>query len=118
MRRSGKGSGGGLGMNKVVHRRGPKSEPKPRSISPAAVNQLGAHVGSHVTNRGDTGYRGEELVRGKGYAPPVGPTDNVKAVGVAGGRKVYGCGTQGVQGAPAPGSPMQPTKPLWPGWEK
>ena len=50
-------------------------------------------------------YRGEELVRGKGYAPPIGPTDNVRAVGVGGGRKVYGCGTQGVQGEVNRGSP-------------
>ena len=117
MRRSGKGSGGGLGMNKVTHRRAGKSEPKPRAISPAAVNQLGAHVGSHVTDGRDTGYRGEEWVRGKGYAPPQGPTDNVKAVGVGGGRTIYRSGTQCQTGSPAQGNPP-PSGEIFPGFGK
>jgi hypothetical protein len=41
MRRSGHGSGGGHGMNKVSHTRAPKAEPKPHSIDPAAVHQIG-----------------------------------------------------------------------------
>jgi hypothetical protein len=114
MRRSGKGSGGGYGMNKHVERRAPKIEPKARAILPSAVNQLGGKVGDHATRTGATGYRGEELVRGKGYAPPVGPTDNVKAVGVGGGR----CGTQGMTGEVNRGSPMPKSKSLFPGWEK
>jgi hypothetical protein len=68
--------------------------------------QLGALVGDHITHKGSTGYRGEELVRGKGYAPPAGPTDNVKAVGVGGGRTVYGCGSQDQHGQPAQGNPQ------------
>jgi hypothetical protein len=99
MRRSGKGSGGGYGSRPHRDVRAPKSEPKPRAMSPGAVNQFGAKVGDHTTDkRSSSGYRGEELVRGKGYTPPVGPTDNVKAVGVGGGRKIYACGGQGVQG--------------------
>jgi hypothetical protein len=74
-------------------------------MSPGAVNQLGAKVGDHITNESSTGYRGEELVRGKGYAPPVGPTDNIKAVGVGGGRTICKTGSQdqyGSGGAPKP----------------
>lgn len=104
MRRSGRGSGGGIGNNKVTHRNAPKAEPRPRAMSPGAVSQLGNKVGDHVTNKASTGYRGEELVRGKGYSGPVGPTDNVKAVGVGGGRTTYHCGTQDQHGAPAPGN--------------
>jgi hypothetical protein len=105
MRRSGVGSGGGIGNRKVVHSRAPKAEPRPRAINPSAVHQIGNLQGDHVTNKGSTGYRGEELVRGQGYSPPVGPTDNVKAVGVGGGRTVYGCGTQDQHGQPAQGNP-------------
>lgn len=105
MRRSGRGSGGGIGSNKVTHRSAPKAEPRPRAINPSSVAQLGALVGDHVTNKASTGYRGEELVRGKGYSGPVGPTDNVKAVGVGGGRTTYHCGTQDQHGAPASGNP-------------
>jgi hypothetical protein len=68
MRRSGRGSGGGIGMNKHRDSRAPKAEPRPRAINPSSVAQLGALVGDHVTNKGSTGYKGEELVRGKGFA--------------------------------------------------
>jgi hypothetical protein len=116
MRRSGKGSGGGLGMNKVKHGKYGKAEPKPRAMSPGAINQFGAKVGDHATTkRTSSGYTGEELVRGKGYTPPSGPTDNVKAVGVGGGRKVYASGSQCQTGAPSPGNPM-PRGEVFPGW--
>src|ERR1700756_221015 len=96
MRRSGVGSGGGIGNRKVVHSRAPKAEPRPRAINPSSVAQLGALVGDHTTH-GDpkgTGYRGEELVRGPGYSGPIAPTDNVAACGVGGGRTIYSCATQ------------------------
>jgi hypothetical protein len=106
MRRSGTGSGGGYKMNKHVQSRAPKAEPRPRAINPSSVAQLGALVGDHVTHKGNsTGYRGEKLVRGQGYSPPVGPTDNVKACGVGGGRDVHKTGSQqqyGSGGAPKP----------------
>jgi hypothetical protein len=98
--------GGGYGSR--VHRdsRAPKTEPRARAISPGGVNMLGNMVGDHATHvKGSTGFRGEELVRGKGYMPPKGPTDNVKAVGVGGGRTTYACGSQGVQGSVNPGKP-------------
>jgi hypothetical protein len=106
MRRSGIGSGGGYKMNKHRDTRAPKAEPRPRAINPSAVHQLGNMLGDHTTHsKTGTGYRGEELVRGKGYSGPVGPTDNVKAVGVGGGRTIYSCATQDQHGAPAPGNP-------------
>jgi hypothetical protein len=106
MRRSGIGSGGGIGMNKHRDVRAPKAEPRARSINPSAVAQLGTHVGDKVTHvKGSTGYRGEPLVRGSGYSPPQGPTDNVAACGVGGGRTLYGqSGSQGMHGQPAPGN--------------
>ena len=105
MRRSGTGSGGGYGSRPVRHVTAPKAEPRARGINPSAVAQLGEHVGDHITNKSGTGYRGEPLVRGSGYSPPVGPTDNVAACGVGGGRTVMKTGSQqqyGSGGAPKP----------------
>ena len=90
-------------------------------INKAAVNQLGAHVGSHVTQTGkDTGYRGENLVRGRGYnvAPGFG---NAVALNVGGGGpgkgyEVMRSGSQGTQGPTNPGQPMPTKGPLFPGW--
>ena len=105
MRRSGQGSGGGLGMNKVVHRQAPKSEPRANAINPSWVAQRGALVGNHATNtRGSTGYTGAERSAGKGFNVPYGITDPVKAVGVGGGRTVHSSGSQGQYGT-NPGSP-------------
>jgi hypothetical protein len=41
-----------------------------------------------------TAYLKDNLVRGKGYAVPQGPSDNVKAVGVGGGRTIHQSGSQ------------------------
>jgi hypothetical protein len=41
-----------------------------------------------------TAYLKDNLVRGKVNAPPQGPTDNVKAVGVGGGRTIHQSGSQ------------------------
>jgi hypothetical protein len=99
MRSSGKGSGGGIGVNKQREIRAPKAEPRARAINPGGVGQLGNKQGSHATDRRhETPYRGEELVRGKGYNVPVGPSDNVKAVGVGGGRDVHRSGSQATYG--------------------
>jgi hypothetical protein len=100
---------GGLYSRQTIHSRAPKAEPRPRSINPSAVAQLGSHVGDHVTHVGkSSGYRGEPLVRGSGYSPPQGPTDNVKAVGVGGGRTIYEHGTQ-CQTGTNPGNPRPNT---------
>src|SRR6516165_8969472 len=105
MRRSGQGSGGGYGSRNVKHVTASKVEPRPRAVSPGGVAQLGNAQGSHVTRGEESDYRGDPFYRGKGYATPVGPTDNVAACGVGGGRKVYASGSQGVQGATNPGNP-------------
>jgi hypothetical protein len=85
---------GGLGSNKVIHRNAPKAEPKPRAVNPAAVNQLGEALA----------FRPEPLFVGKGYATPQGPSDNVAAVGVGGGRTVMSSGSQATHGPVVPGS--------------
>ena len=106
MRRSGPGAGGGHQMNKVSHRSAPKAEPKPHAIDPGATAQIGM---SRFLGR-------DELRDGKGYATPRGPTDNVKAVGVGGGRDVHRAGSQGTHGTPDRGMPsgMGSTKGEWP----
>ena len=58
MRRSGTGSGGGLGMNKNVRppvRTGRCSQ----STRPAGVAQIGAIQGNYITNKGMSPYRGD-----------------------------------------------------------
>jgi hypothetical protein len=92
-------------MNKHRDVRAPKVEPRPRAVHPGGVAQLGNKQGSHVTRGEDSNYRGDPFYRGKGYATPVGPTDNVAACGVGGGRKVYASGSQGLTGNVAPGNP-------------
>jgi hypothetical protein len=105
MRRSGTGSGGGYGSRNVRDVRAPKTEPRPRAVHPGGVGQLGQKQGSHVTRGEESNYRGDPFYRGRGYATPVGPTDNVAACGVGGGRKVYASGSQGTQGNVSPGNP-------------
>ena len=115
MRRSGTGSGGGIGMNKVVHRPHGKTEPKANAYRPQGVSQYGGMQGSHVTREGDSDYRGEPKRGGRGYEPPGMICDPVKAVGVGGGRDVHACGSQGVHGATNPGKPGLPsTRGQWP----
>jgi hypothetical protein len=83
MRRSGQGSGGGLGSRPVTHTRAPKAEPRAHAINKDAVGQIGISQ-----------FLGRDPIReGRGYEP-VGPTDNVAAVGVGGGRTVYQSGSQ------------------------
>ena len=99
------GRGGGYGSRVVKHVTAPKVEPRPRTVHPGGVGQLGEMQGSHVTRGEDSSYRGDPFYRGKGYATPVGPTDNVAAVGCGGGRTVYASGSQGTQGTTNPGNP-------------
>ena len=114
--------GGGIKSRNVVEK-GVRTGRGAKAQSPAAVNQIGVKVGSHVTNKGDTGYRGEDLVRGPGYnvAPGFGNEValNVGGGGPGKGRVLHGqAGSQGCHGTPAPGNPMPKAKELWPGWEK
>jgi hypothetical protein len=96
----------GIRSKNVRHTTAPKVEPRPHARNPAAVAQYGAHVGSHVTTLGgqSSKYRGEPDFTRSGYSPPQGPTDNVKAVGVGGGRTIYEHGTQ-CQTGTNPGNP-------------
>jgi hypothetical protein len=105
MRRSGTGLGGGAGSRPVAHTRAPKAEPKAHRINESATAQIGI---SRFTGR-------DALREGRGYEP-VGPTDNVKAVGVGGGRKVYASGSQSTHGSVDRGVPsgMESTRGLWP----
>jgi hypothetical protein len=89
-------SGGGIRSNKVIHRPSPKVEPKARVVNPGGVSQLGSAVGSI---KGGKPSAAEPLFQGRGYQGPKGPTDNVAAVGVGGGRTVYDRGYQGQHGA-------------------
>ena len=107
MRRSGVGSGGGIGMNKNVSpsvRTGSGS----RSTNPGYVGQLGNKQGSHVTRGDESSYRGEIFHRGPSFQPV--PFGNEVALNVGGGgpgtgRKVYASGSQGMTGNVAPGNP-------------
>jgi hypothetical protein len=105
MRRSGVGSGGGIGMNKQVNSRNPKVEPRARGINPGYAGQLGEMEGSHSTDGRETGYRGTPMSAKRAYNAPGMISDPVKAVGVGGGRTVHHCGSQGVQGPVDPGDP-------------
>lgn len=102
MRRSGPGSGGGLGNRKVTHYAAPKAEPRAQGIRPGHAAQIGASLGNKAMESGTK--RLDPAVKPKipGYNP-VGPTDNVRAVGVGGGRTIHHCGTQSQHG-PAAGT--------------
>ena len=105
MRRSGVGSGGGIGMNKNVQpsvRTGTGS----RGTHPGGVAQLGQHVGDKAThgNSKGTGYRGEPLHNNRSFQTvPFGNEValNVKGGGPGTGRTIYKTGTQDQHGAAA-----------------
>jgi len=107
MRRSGTGSGGGLGMSKNVSppvRTGTGA----REVRPGGAGQIGVSQGSHLTNKDESGYRGETLYGGRGMNPV--PYGNAKAldVGKGGpgtGRTTYHCGTQSQHGSGGPPKP-------------
>jgi hypothetical protein len=117
--------GGGMGSNKVVERSAPKAEPRARAVSPAAVSQLGGHLGDHATGEGkilpgggSSLYAGEgkilpgggsSLYAGPGYSN-VGPRPTQEGPG--GGRTVMHCGSQDMHGAPA-GRPFEPSDKGW-----
>ena len=110
MRRSGTGSGGGIGMNKNVQppiRTGSGS----RGTHPGGVAQLGQHVGDKAThgNSRGTGYRGEPLHNNRNFQPVEFGNSKALDVGKGGcgtGRTLYGqAGSQGTHGATNPGNP-------------
>jgi len=48
----------------------PYRSPVVTSIKPGWAGQIGEAQGSHVTDKGDTGYRGESMNNGRGFASP------------------------------------------------
>jgi hypothetical protein len=60
--RQGRASRSGPGNRKI--------EPRPHAIHPGGVAQLGEHTGNHTTEHGATGYRGEEMHKGRGFKAP------------------------------------------------
>jgi hypothetical protein len=88
-------SGGGITSNKLVQSRAPKAEPKAHAMSPGGVSRIGVHP-SPLS-------RPEPIEAGRGFQP-VGPTDNVAAVGVGGGRTVHRTGSQ----SPTPAAKAMP----------
>lgn len=120
MRRSGTGSGGGIGMNKNVEPR-IRTGQGSKSARPAGVAQIGNAWGNKATHvKGTTGYTGERLHNPERNAR-FAPFGNAKALDVGGGgcgtgRTLYGqSGSQGLHGQPAPGNP-RPSGELFPGW--
>lgn len=107
MRRSGVGSGGGIGMNKNV-RPPVKTGAGAKAGHLGGVSQLGNKVGNHITDDKNTGYTGERLFSGRGYNPAQYGNQvalNVKAGGPGVGRTLYGqSGSQGTHGAVVPGN--------------
>ena len=107
MRRSGIGSGGGHGSKNIVHkpvRTGAGS----KSTSPGAVGQIGQSQGSHVTNKDETGYRGEIFHKPPNFQPVKFGNEVALNVGKGGcgtGRTIYSTGSQDQHGQPAPGNP-------------
>jgi hypothetical protein len=86
--------GGGIQSRQVKQTSVPKTEPVARKVNPAAADYQGQALA----------FKPPPLIGGRGYNPPVGPTDNVAAVGVGGGRTLYGqAGTQATHGPVAPG---------------
>jgi hypothetical protein len=105
MRRSGTGSGGGIGMNKNVQpsvRTGSGS----KSARPAGVAMFGQMQGSHVTSHRETNYRGEPLHGDRSFQPTeFGNAIAARTVCKPGGsREVLPMGGQGTHG-PVAGSP-------------
>jgi len=79
-----------------------------REVRPGGAGQLGASQGSHLTNKGDSGYRGEVLYGGQGMNPV--PYGNAKALdvgpgGCGTGRTIYKTGTQQQYGSGGPPKP-------------
>jgi hypothetical protein len=114
MRRSGKGSGGGAGMNKVTQRP-VRTGDRARAVSPKGVSQIGSSIGNHVSEAGGKTLRGG-VERTQGAFKPAGGPGGIKQgnessaelsganCGPGKGRQVYASGVQGQHGASAPGN--------------
>jgi hypothetical protein len=117
MRRSGKGSGGGAGMNKNVSPAVKYGQPA-RGRRHEAVAQIGSSQGNKATERARTLKSAVE--RFEGAPRPAGGgamlgnevAKNVQGGGPGKGRVLYGqAGSQGVHGPVAQGNPT-PTRDI------
>jgi hypothetical protein len=113
MRRSGTGSGGGIGMNKNVQP-SVKTGTGSKGTHPGGVAQLGQHVGDKAThgNSKGSGYRGEPLHQNRSFQPVKFGNELALNCGKddRGGRTYHGqAGSQGTWGSPNPGSPRPNT---------
>jgi hypothetical protein len=104
MKKSGTGSGGGLGSKNVVAKPQRLGTPA-RGMHSGGVSQLGSAVGNHITGDGGrtTNYRGDNFYNGKtpaGGKVPLGNqiANNVGKGGPGTGRQVHHCGSQGSPG--------------------
>jgi len=93
-------SGGGIGMRHVTHVTAPKTEPRSHSVDPGRASQIGQ----------STAFAKAPLYGGRGYSPPVGPTNNL-AQGPGAGREVLRSGSQSAVPAAIP---MTGDKAQWP----
>lgn len=117
MRRSGVGSGGGIGMNKNVEK-SVRTGACAKAAHLGGVSQLGNKTGNHLTNKSSTSYRGDPLFAGPGYNPVKYGNElatNVGAGGPGKGREVMRSGSQGTHGSVVQGGPrIANTKGEWP----
>jgi hypothetical protein len=107
MRRSGKGSGGGIGMNKNVRPSALATQPKTHRVSVAATDQLGRMLGNHSTEGERTRSAKKSLHQGPGFQPVKYGNEvalNVGGGGPGKGRQVYRSGQQCTHGATNPGN--------------
>jgi len=104
MRRSGTGSGGGIGSRPVKHVTAPKVEPRAHAMNPGGVAQFGQSQGAHVTGKRESSYRGDPLRAGRGYQNPVGPASMALSDPGA-GRTIFHCGSQDQHGSGGPPKP-------------
>jgi hypothetical protein len=82
-------------QNKLVNAKAPKAEPRPKAVSPCAVDQLG--------NVQAKKQAVEPLYIGAGYKTPQGPTNPMVNGPRGEGRSVSRCGSQGQHGTPSRG---------------
>lgn len=100
MRKSGVGSGGGVGNNKVT-RVAPKAGKPAREVRPKGVAQIGTSRGNHAMRSGKVLHGDVEPVRGQRLPAAVRHGNDpalTGTVGVGAGRTIHVSGGQGQHG--------------------
>ncbi len=89
-----------------------------RAIRPGGAGQIGISQGSHITERGETNYRGAKFYGDAAMNPVKYGNEIATNVGKGGpgaGRVLYGqSGLQGQHGKATPGANRPSTKGQWP----